>query len=381
MPITIQTGDAVALLRAMPADSVHCVVTSPPYWGLRDYGTPPQIWGGDPDWRGSLGLEPTYQLYIDHLVAVLREVRRVLRPDGTLWLVIGDCYASGSGGDRSIAGDGRKDPGKAMARSRVANLKPKDLVGIPWRVAFALQEDGWWLRRDNIWSKPNPMPESTKDRCTSAHEYVFHLTKSARYYFDHEAIKEPASGRDPGNKGHAYASMGGTKAGLAAIGPVSSRHKRSVWTIATSPFPEAHFATFPPALVEPCILAGTSERGVCPGCGAPWTRVTKKGGINSSGGRGKRYHEARMDVRELTENRMAMTARDTVTIGWRPTCSCAAGAPIPATVLDPFLGAGTTALVADRLGRDCIGLELSPAYAAMARRRTRSPEPRLRRAA
>jgi site-specific DNA-methyltransferase (adenine-specific) len=341
----------------MPADSVHCCVTSPPYWGLRDYRLPPQIWGGDPScehewgepirtpwandvrgpngrkknlaagawkvketgpfcarcgaWRGSLGLEPDYRLYVDHLFAVMREVRRVLRPDGTLWLNLGDCYATGAGKAKGAGGGAQgkawqgkgpagyrgahaadpKNPGADLAgfqpnRMPQPGLKPKDLAGIPWRVAFALQDDGWWLRRDIVWSKPNPMPESVRDRPTTAHEYLFLLTKSARYWYDGEAIKEPA----------------------VTVG--DARNRRSVWTVATQPFAGAHFATFPPALIAPCILAG------CPAGG---------------------------------------------------------------TVLDPFLGAGTTALVAGRLGRHCIGIELNPAYAQMARARNgRGPEMALR---
>jgi DNA modification methylase len=448
--ISIRVGSALACLRAMPADSVHCCVTSPPYWGLRDYGTPPQVWGGDlgcrhqwgtevgrltshpqqsrngrgvcgdrtlhPSasrtalsasqgafcqrcgaWRGSLGLEPTYQLYVDHLVEVLRAVRRVLRPDGTLWLNLGDCYANDSkwggktSGKHARALHGSTGVGRARQHT---GLKPKDLVGIPWRVAFALQDDGWWLRRDIVWHKPNPMPESVRDRCTSAHEYLFHLTKSARYFFDGEAIKEPAA---ESVIARAAYKNGGTK--LAANRDrndgdkgqrtsfadwVGGRNKRSVWTIATSPFPEAHFATFPPALVEPCILAGTSERGVCPCCGAPWVRVIRKRSDvrtpYATIGTGQKARASRNDGigpnKVLREDGRGgdLATTQCETIGWRASCSCNSERgytdPIPATVLDPFLGAGTTALVAARLGRDCIGIELSPAYAAMAERRT-----------
>ena len=449
MAISIEVGNALHCLRAMPADSVHCCVTSPPYWGLRDYGTPPQVWGGDPDcrhrwgaegksaqrlrngegsttakqavavtlhpstgafcercgaWRGSLGLEPTYDLYVDHLVEVLREVRRVLRPDGTLWLNLGDCYATG-GGKAHKAGGGRQGacwPGLATQPNRMPQprLKPKDLVGIPWRVAFALQDDGWWLRRDNIWSKPNPMPESVRDRCTSSHEYLFQLTKARRYYYDAEAIKEPAAyagqqlGICRGQKRRATA-MGRAPTGNerpgADVDIATGRNKRSVWTIVPMPFREAHFATFPPALVEPCILAGTSERGVCSHCGRPWRRIlSKRPDVRKSYatiGTGNKARASRNDgnglnkvLREDGRGGDLATAQ-CVTIGWRRTCDCPGTDPVPAIVLDPFLGAGTTALVADRLGRDCIGLELSPGYAAMARRRVGSAAPRLRRAA
>jgi len=255
-------------------------------------------------------------------------------------------------------------------------LKPKDLVGIPWRVAFALQDDGWWLRRDNVWAKRNPMPESCKDRCTSSHEYLFHLTKSARYFYDAEAIKEPAAYGYSPTKGQMFASVGNIRSQPRRSGSTTTpgnggtRNKRSVWSLATAPFPEAHFATFPPALVEPCILAGTSAKGVCPKCAAPWERQVKQTrpeyrkdpgthGTRRPDGNGMRMHDK--------------FNTGTETIGWRPTCSCNSGEkyadPIPATVLDPFLGAGTTGLVAARLGRDWVGIELSPIYAEMARRR------------
>ncbi len=305
MNTRIIIGDALAELRNLPPDSVDCCVTSPPYWGLRDYGV-----------DGQIGLESTPAAFIDRLVDVFREVRRVLRPDGTLWLNLGDCYATGAGKVGDHPGGGEQGANWAGAKTQpnrmsIAGLKPKDLVGMPWRVAFALQADGWWLRQDIIWAKPNPMPESVTDRCTKAHEYVFLLTKSERYHFDAEAMAEPA-GRPggSGNKERRPASArgvpvdtGGKSAGGVA-GSVpwqgATRNKRSVWTVATQPFKEAHFATFPPALIEPCIMAGCRVGG---------------------------------------------------------------------TVLDPFGGAGTTALVASRLQRKAILIELNPAYAAMARDR------------
>lgn len=335
MTVTILNGDCRGVLKTLPDESVHCVVTSPPYFGLRDYGV-----------SGQIGLEPTPDAFVAEMVAVFREVRRVLKDDGTLWLNLGDSYAGGGhGGGGSfqkerhwrkgaVPGEGG-DQGGARNRDglgRVTGLKPKDLIGIPWRVAFALQADGWWLRQDIIWSKPNPMPESVTDRCTKAHEYVFMLTKSARYYYDGEAIKEPAiytglanqddSGfKDPRSfngkhkdgyrtsdkqRGHSrrHAGFNDRWDAMEREEQCSGmRNKRSVWTVATAPFSEAHFATFPPALIEPCILAG------CP-----------KGG----------------------------------------------------TVLDPFGGAGTSGLVADRLGRNAILIELNPEYAAMAERRIKA---------
>lgn len=423
MTVRVVVGNALDKLREMPAESVHCVVTSPPYWGLRDYGVEPSIWGGGPAcehewgepqrtanansmpgpngrggkngdgrrnetkftgpfcqscgaWRGAFGLEPTPELFIDHLVEIFDEVRRVLRADGTLWLNLGDSYATGAGavgarpgggaqGDRWAGAspergertrglrDGRhagKHTGMAALgpmtqpnRMPIPGLKPKDLVGIPWMAAFALRRAGWWLRQDIIWAKPNPMPESVTDRCTKSHEYLFLMTKSERYYFDSEAISETVtlsiverlsqptldqqygSDRVPGktngpmkahvpkrsgNKERKAASQRGVpvddegKPAGAVAGSVPwegmTRNKRSVWTVTTQPFSEAHFATFPPALIEPCILAG-------------WT----------------------------------------------------AGQ----VVLDPFGGAGTTGLVADRLQRSAILIELNPEYAEMARRR------------
>ena len=430
--VTLYQGDVREVLRELPAESVNCVVTSPPYWSLRDYGVPPSVWGGEPEcehqwgeevtggesytgstrwqhttngrgeeqpdekrlrtsttretrpeawgetkqgqfcqrcgaWLGALGLEPTPELFVAHTVDVFREVNRVLRPDGTLWLNIGDSYASGGGshGGESGLRPGRNDLGERAAAADVgfrgirttdaasksatnagsfiegpnrraqAGLKPKDLVGIPWMLAFALRADGWWLRQDIIWSKPNPMPESVTDRCTKAHEYLFLLSKSERYWYDADAIREPSSeNANPraskveierivlarangatlkeaggGVTPKSAPAGSGIKANVsfhnATVVPMDSRNKRSVWHIPTAPFPEAHFATFPPALVEPCVLAGCPEGG---------------------------------------------------------------------TVLDPFIGSGTTAMVARRLGRRAVGIDLNPEYLAMAVRRIGSQQ-------
>lgn len=213
-------GDALHALRLLPSNSIQCVVTSPPYWGLRDYGI-----------DGQIGLEVTLPQFINHLVAIFSEIKRVLRDDGTLWVNIGDGYTSGNRGYRAAD---KKNPARAMAvrPDTPEGMKPKDLQGIPWRLAFALQDDGWYLRSDIVWNKPNAMPESVKDRPTRAHEYLFMLTKSERYFYDHEAVKE-----------------------LGSNGKL--RNRRSVWDVNTQPFAEAHFATFPPKLIEPCILAST----------------------------------------------------------------------------------------------------------------------------
>ena len=286
-------------LKMLDDNSIDCCITSPPYWGLRDYGV-----------EGQLGLESTPEEYVANLVEVFREVKRVLRDDGTLWLNLGDSY---SGNCSQASNNGRA--GFGNARERLVNrkgkgLKPKDLVGIPWMVAFALRADGWYLRQDIIWHKPNPMPESVKDRCTKAHEYIFLLAKSAQYYYDNEAIKEDAKPESEKRYKSAFHTgkkeiSGQGRPGNASNTPgykrwTGKRNKRSVWTVTTKPFKEAHFATFPPDLIEPCILAGCPEGGV---------------------------------------------------------------------VLDPFMGSGTTGMVAAMYQRNFIGFELNQEYCKMAERR------------
>jgi DNA modification methylase len=315
MSFQVITGDALTNLRGMADESVDCCVTSPPYWGLRDYGH-----------AGQMGLEPTPGEYVAAMVALLREVGRVLVPQGTLWLNLGDSYTSGglTSRDRDDKIRGR---GMGARPANPLGLKPKDLVGIPWRVAFALQADGWYLRQDVIWSKPNPMPESVTDRCTKAHEYLFLMTKAEHYFFDHEAIQESAvrgfagSNFNTGKTGEhqlgrasakprrqdsaneSYVPGANPHGGLHREGAdrePDTRNKRDVWTIPTKPFSGAHFAVMPEALVEPCIMAG------CPKWG---------------------------------------------------------------TVLDPFTGSGTVGAVALRLDRNFIGIELNPEYAALATKR------------
>jgi DNA modification methylase len=599
----ILEGDVLEMLRTLPDESVQCVVTSPPYWGLRDYKIPPSIWGGEPGcahewitkecateigkgnwaqgtngrgevqpggvkakrepmrgqqqtgfcvhcgaWRGCLGMEPTPELFVEHMATVFREVKRVLRKDGTCWVNLGDCYNAGTSAKRKapktnvdVSGwnDAEIDGG---ARVYSRNLKPKDLCGMPWMVAFALRADGWWLRQDIIWKKENPMPESVTDRCTKAHEYLFLLTKRARYFYDQEAIKEESITGDPrrpytsegawemdgrpreqrhggelraapagwnmavGNGGHgtihadgrstanrkvlgadgkwhnAGASVGRaagnkthktvteyqasdteehrTAAGLLDIANVAygtrnkrsvwtipddpartepvitenrkalrseieSRHrssipggqsmqgcpdgyknKRSVWEIASQPFAEAHFATYPEKLVEPCILAGTSEYGCCAQCGAPWKRVLDRAFLRATDVSFKKavrgYNTQKpMDASNSWDGFPRGTTT-TETTGWKPSCGCglsqkqpqilrsaqddsafstenceltADNCTVPCTVLDPFAGSGTTGVVALRYGRDFIGIELNPDYAAMARKRIESDAP------
>lgn len=372
MSVRLITADVLEGLAQLPDESVHCCVTSPPYWGLRDYGV-----------TGQIGLEPTPEAFVAKMVEVFREVRRVLRADGTLWCNLGDSYATQGGpgwqGKNGQRADRRftlvRDtvPMREVSRSGAAGCKPKDLIGMPWRVAFALQADGWWLRSDIVWSKPNPMPESVTDRPTKAHEYLFLLTKAERYYYDAEAVKETRASDENANTFRGGSYVGGVPGPRVVVGnsaikggqslqafPDGSRNKRSVWTIATAPFPEAHFATFPPKLAEDCIKAGTSEHRCCATCRAPWVRHTEVA-YDNPGNRTTNGARSLFAVR--LEKRVATT-------GWAPSCDCGAEAGIaPCVVLDPFSGAGTTAMVADRLGRDAIGIELNPDYVAMSERR------------
>jgi DNA modification methylase len=387
-------GDCLEILPMLEANSIQCVVTSPPYWGLRDYGC-----------AGQLGLEKTPEEYVANLVRVFQEVKRVLRDDGTLWLNLGDSYngsQKGSGGTGIMSAKQNSNKGANYAvggqplKMNIEGLKPKDLIGIPWRVAFALQADGWWLRQDIIWAKPNPMPESVTDRCTKSHEYIFLLTKSARYFYDAEAIKEPQAdctteryksgwngvdddGSNGARTGSAYKKM---KAGMTmgeAMGGNGMRNKRSVWTITTKPFKGAHFATFPPEIPEICIKAGTSEKGCCPECGSPWERVIEKKKIprdelpkDDPRYRPNRYHDNKY-ANEIRNGYECGMYSESITIGWRPTCTHNLD-PIPCTVLDPFAGAGTTGMIAEKLDRKFIGIELNPEYAKMGERRIEAAE-------
>ena len=302
----------------IPDRHVQCCITSPPYWGLRDYGV-----------EGQLGLESTPEEYVERMVEVFRQVWRVLRDDGTLWLNLGDSYA-GSVGNRNGSNSSTLKGGvggcaadaavnrKVIHKPIFTGLKPKDLCGIPWRVALALQADGWYLRQDIIWHKPNPMPESVRDRCTKAHEYLFLLTKKPKYYCDMEAVKEPAvcanpehvnyrkNGKSDKRSNAQVDSMGKPGFGDDMYKQPHVRNKRSVWTVTTKPYKEAHFATFPPKLIEPCVKAGCPEGGI---------------------------------------------------------------------ILDPFMGSGTTGMVAKQHGRDHLGIELNPEYIEMIQKRIGAVDP------
>jgi DNA modification methylase len=358
---TFYTGDAIEILKTLPAESVHCCVTSPPYFGLRDYGI-----------DGQLGLEQSPEEYVNKLVSVFKEVKKVLRNDGTLWLNLGDSYA-GSG--KGIGSDHGKavftDNNITKTDWKLTDLKSKDLVGIPWMVAFALQADGWYLRSDIIWHKPNAMPESVRDRPTKAHEYMFLLSKNQKYYYDADAIKEPSvspiNNRKPNKRGteaYANASGIGNNAQLFTRKNDGFRNKRTVWTIPTKPFKGAHFAVFPPDLIRPCILAGTSLKN-CPKCGGPWFRVIKKTG-----------HINRREPAHAPNN--CPTKTDPT--GWKPTtigteefmpsCSCQGNdGSQRSIILDLFGGSGTVAMVAEELDRDSIYIDLNPEYTEMAKGR------------
>jgi len=442
----ILRGHVLDVLRTLPGNSVQCVVTSPPYWGLRAYGTEPQVWGGSPDhqhewtptsprrmrdsddasgeiqrahsgasydaqggeacacgaWRGELGLESTPEAFVDHLASVFDEVRRVLRADGTLWLNLGDTYAthpSGLTGEKRWKAStlaNRDFTGHEQAGQmdkRAPGLKPKDLVGIPWRAAFELQRRGWWLRSDCVWAKPNPMPESVSDRPTRSHEYVFLLTKSERYFYDADAVRTPYAQSTMPEIGEKYAGVS-TKAFRQYRAQDASDAKRSMvrslerhgganlrsaWWIPTQPYPEAHFATFPKTLPEICIRAGTSERGACPACGLPWARD-----IRAEGGTiGRDWHPDKSLLKGRVQGIAVPGSNDgtyrRIDLGFRQECGCPQSPPEPCVVLDPFAGSGTVLAVARSLGRRSLGIELSSEYVLLARKRCSADVPDLSR--
>jgi DNA modification methylase len=444
----VYLGHNLEIMRRWPDAFVHCVVTSPPYYGLRAYGTEAQVWGGragcahdwvalkgrvktggtaksglgnydnglnqktieakmdgrafkTPEsstcsmcgaWRGELGAEPTSQKFIEHLVDLFREVRRILRPDGTLWLNLGDSYnAAGRVGHGSRQGYKQQTnrasaAGVDVGRSTDAGFKPKDLLMIPARAALALQADGWYLRADIVWAKKNCMPESVSDRPTKSHEQIYLLTKSERYFWDAEAVREKAdyaeSEIESVRRGDFNGKTNAMKGREAFRAITTSRNMRDVWHVALSPFNEAHFATFPPDIPKRCILAGTSEHGVCSACGAPYERIVEKGesylerqkacGSDALGGYdGEAVKEYAGTGAQNASEVKARILRGMVkkrTAGWKASCKCKADRD-RAVVFDQFFGSGTTGLVAAQYGRHFIGTELNPEYLKIAEKR------------
>lgn len=400
----ILQGDALEVLKTLESGSVHCVVTSPPYWNLRDYSV-----------DGQLGLEQTPAEFIAKMVEVFKEVYRVLRKDGTLWLNIGDKFVNdlkwggSTGGIHTKALHGKSE-GNGRAKRRTG-FRAKETMGMPWRLAFALQDAGWRLRQEIIWHKTNATPESARDRCTKSHEYIFLLTKAEHYYYDAFAIREPASpktkprralqdltkqvggwangaGVSHSSVDHATAKKESTRkyghvgsgvrnnpsfdAGIISAHVLPTRNKRSVWSVPTQPFKAAHFATFPEALIKPCILAGTSEKGACAKCGAPYKRITSKSGgrtIKGDSGvvRDRSFNGSRNGKDGTLDGVIPIEAH----VGWKKMCKCETDEIKPCVVLDPFSGAATTGLVCLKLRtrRNYIGIELNPEYIEMSQKR------------
>lgn len=512
----ILCGDVRQRLREIQSDSVQCVVTSPPYYGLRSYKTSTLVWGGEAScehrwstsvqketrgvkgstlgyeldftcrrfdkesslcgrcgaFRGHLGLEPVHDCgawargaepcavcYICHIRTVFAEVRRVLRKDGTLWLNLGDTYSTSSGGVHKASNSGRAagriaESGELRQPNRgkmLPGLKPKDLMGLPWRCALALQADGWYLRKDIIWAKPNPMPESTEDRPTSAHEYLFLMSKSEIYFCDMVAVREPMTetsinrlmqtnfkNQSGGHKAREQLRHRSSRRALEGAhdrlvraldwqekdeywhlgDPAAGRNRRDVWTVAIEPFSMefctgckrhydgaeyaalppspadlsarirtcicgatdkwlSHFATFPQGLVEPCVLAGTSERGGCSACGVPWKRVeerpqpprsTPEVGAPMNDRDGGLTRQNGMERVGMSHKAYDAWMKDNParTVGWEAQCACEGASTKPCVVLDPFMGSGTVAMVALRAGREFLGIDLNEDYVLLA---------------
>ena len=368
----IEFGDCREIMKRWIDEGVkiQTCITSPPYYGLRDYGV-----------DGQVGLEKSVDDYVNNMVEVFNHVKELLTDDGTLWLNLGDTYSDtrwSSGGGQIM--NKNKDEHRSLQHEKNTGLPSKNLIGIPWKVAFALQADGWILRQDIIWQKPNPMPESVRDRCTKSHEYIFLLSKSPQYYFDHVAIKEPSVNPESYKGRRKRSSMteqseiimdkfGATRSGFKNIEEgktYPTRNKRDVWKVNVKPYKGAHFATYPTALIEPCILAGTSEKGHCPVCNARWKRMEIDTGERHdvevyTGKAVKDYENAKVQNPSDTKRRVLESMSKIYKYEWIPTCECKLE-PVLDIVFDPFMGSGTTAQVALQHGRQYLGCELNKEY-------------------
>ena len=340
----ILAGDCRHRLQELPAESVHCVVTSPPYWGLRRYDA-------DTHEAGMIGMEDTFEGHLKNLVDVFGAVHRVLRSDGTLWLNYGDRYAANR--TYQVPDSKHREVGNAHGPVVPDGMKPKDLMMMPAQVALALRSAGWWLRSEIIWSKVNAMPEGVKDRPTNTHEKLYLLTKGQTYYYDDVAVR---TGATP----NSHQTDDGATVNL-----------RSVWNLSTENFAAAHFATFPLKLVEPCIKAGTSDHGVCAGCGKPWQRQISKKAVGrtrdrAKGGLGQQHSRETHGLEKVAGEFQERIVIETT--GWAPGCGCDTER-VRSVVLDPFGGAGTVAVMANRLGRNAVLCEISDQYASMSAKR------------
>lgn len=355
--VTIFNGDALNTLKTLPPNYFQCCVTSPPYYGLRDYQTGSTL---------EIGREPTLFEYIDNLVLVFREVWRVMRDDGICFINLGDSYANSGGGIGSGIQLGNVGSGTVKNR-RTPGFKHKDLLMVPARVAIALQDDGWYIRKDIIWNKLNPMPESATDRPTSSHEHVIMATKHYDYFYDAGAVEEPATyGSDLGilrTKKFDPVSKSAQKASVEQRGNIDSRNGnpegmrnlRDVWTFATETSTDEHFAVMPQRMAELCIKAGSSEKGCCRVCRAPWE--LKKEIVGNSRGANQTIIPDRLDLNTMQMERNVYSYGD-----WAPTCKCPDFEPTPCAILDPFGGISTTGLVAAKLGRHATVIELGTQY-------------------
>jgi DNA modification methylase len=387
---TILCGDALTILKTLPSASVQTCVTSPPYYALRSY-----LPDSHPDKHLEIGLEETPAEYIARLVSVFREVKRVLRDNGCMWINIGDTYANDCSWGGHSSGKHCKELHTIERPRRYTGLPAKNLIGIPWRLAFALQDDGWILRQDIIWSKPSPLPESVLDRPSRSHEYVFLFAKQQNYFYDADAIRTPLKAKTLTTYGKPHHPQGNDALGLVKAdnwgksieerkprlngnGEVAGANARSVWEIASEPFPGSHFAVMPTKLIQKCILAGSSPRA-CEHCRSPWERVTQRTGpISMAGANHPKSVQAQEHISPVGKTSMLYSGcvNGRKTTGWQPTCTCpnnlGAGRCI---ILDPFLGAGTVALVALEQHREFIGIELNEAYVCLAQKRIATVQP------